>query len=114
MPYAMERFDSSPVISIFLSARRLMARANSELDSEQLSQSLRVAALDHAAGDPSIAYAELRLRIGIHVCVHDERMPDNVIRRSRAYRDVSHANREIRAPFSSGIELRQLASALAA
>src|SRR5947207_15003812 len=71
-----------------------------------------LAALDHAAGEPAVAYAELDLGIGIDGGVNDHGMPDHVVGLAGADRQSSRRCLQLRSSLAASHQLRQIAGAL--
>src|SRR5438105_4846434 len=71
-----------------------------------------LAALDHAAGEPAVAYAELDLGIGIDGGVNDHGVPDHVVGLAGADRQSSRRCLQLRSSFAARRELRQIAGTL--
>src|SRR3989442_3808181 len=121
MPYAIERFDSNPVIKIFLSARYPIASIGAPVppgnaavqdELEQLLEVEALTALEHAAGEPAVAHAELRFGIGIDGGVNDHGMPDHVVGLAGANRQTRGRCLQLCPSLVASHELRQIAGAL--
>src|SRR5450631_439781 len=118
MPYAIERLESRPVISIFRSAKNPMRFPAPVGSSRKRSSAIALAfslapslAFDHTAGQPAVANAELWPGIGIEAAMDDDGMADNVEGTAVADGNAAQIGDEVGISLGAGDQVGQIADA---